>query len=841
MYEAELVPNISFRLIIIDKSSFICIRLTQQYESICVYVLINSIIFFNHLFVVKHNTIMRIYISLFFLLISNLISAQNYTISGYVRDAENGEELIGATVYVKQIKNGTISNSYGYYSLTLKKGDYDIVFSFLGYENIVKHLSLNKSVKQNISLKLTSKLANEVTIQADKIDRNLSSIELGTVKMPVKSIKALPAIFGEVDILKSIQLLPGVQSAGEGSAGFYVRGGGPDQNLILLDGANVYNSSHLFGFFSVFNADAIKDVKLVKGGMPANYGGRLSSVLDISMKEGNMKKFKAQGGIGLISSRLTLEGPIKVDTSSFIISGRRTYIDFISQPFLSDTSMFAGSGYYFYDLNAKVNYRLSDKDRLFLSSYFGRDVFSFNNNEDDMHMNIPWGNATTSLRWNHLFSDKLFVNSTLLYSDYKFDIDIIQSGFELKLFSGITDYSYTVDFNYFPNINHKISFGGQFIRHSFVPSSVSLSTEEEDTNIGEMLKQYANDVAIYINDEFDVTEKLKLNIGLRPTYFQQVGPFNRYIKDDEGSITDTIVYAKGENVVRFVHLEPRISARYRLNSKSSLKAGFTQNYQYIHMASISSVSMPTDLWVPSSDVVKPQFGTQYSFGYFRNFKDNTYEASAELYYKTLENQIEYMPGSTPGDNVGDNADNNFTFGSGQSYGLELFFKKNFGTTTGWIGYTLSKTTRIFEDINNGKEFPVKYDRRHDVSLIINHSFNDKWTASIVFVYATGNTYTPILGRYFMENGTIVTEYGDYNSYRMKAYHRMDFSLTYTLKKTKMLESSFNFSVYNLYNRHNPYFIYFDFEGDITEGVFSTFAKQVTIFPILPSIAWNFKF
>ena len=784
---------------------------------------------------------MRIIINLILLLLPGILLAQNYTISGYVRDIENGEELIGATIYVTQLKNGTVSNTYGYYSLTLKKGTYDIKVSFLGYETFTKHIELNKSVKFNVLLETASNLTNEVTIHGEKIDRNVSSIELGTIKMPVKSIKALPAIFGEVDILKTIQLLPGVQSAGEGSAGFYVRGGGPDQNLILLDGANVYNSSHLFGFFSVFNADAIKDVKLIKGGMPANYGGRLSSVLDISMKEGNMKKFEVQGGLGLISSRLTIEGPIKKDTSSFIISGRRTYIDFIAKPFIKDASMFSGSGYYFYDLNAKINYRLSDKDRIFLSSYFGKDVFSFNNNDDGINMSIPWGNATASLRWNHLFSDKLFVNSSLIYSDYNFDIDLVQSGFGMKLSSGITDYSYLVDFNYFPNINHKVSFGGQFIRHNFVPSSLSVNTSEEEYDVGDKLRQYANDFAIYINDEFDITEKLKINVGIRPTYFQQVGPFTRYIKNSEGSITDTVNYAAGESVIRFTHLEPRVSLRYRLGEKSSIKASYTQNYQYIHMASLSSVTMPTDLWVPSSDVVNPQFGTQYSVGYFRNLFDNMFETSAEVYYKTLQNQIEYEPGSIPSDNVGDNADNNFVYGSGMSYGLELFIKKSFGKTTGWIGYTLSKTTRTFEDINNGEEYNVKYDRRHDISVIINHAFNDKWTASIVFVYATGNSYTPTLGRYFMENGTIITEYGDYNSERMKAYHRMDFSLTYNLKKTSKFESSLNFSVYNLYNRHNPYFIYFDSEGDITEGVFSTSAKQVTIFPVLPSIAWNFKF
>ena len=784
---------------------------------------------------------MRYVYLLILVFVASVLHAQNHTISGYVRDIDSGEELIGANVYFQEIRNGTISNTYGYYSATIKKGTYTILISFIGYETINRPLVLDKDNKINFLLKPSSGLTEEIVIQSEKSDKNISSTQMGTVKMPVQTIKLLPVLFGEVDILKTIQLLPGVQSAGEGSSGFYVRGGGPDQNLILLDGANVYNSSHLFGFFSVFNADAIKDVKLIKGGMPANYGGRLSSVLDISMKEGNMKKFGIQGGVGLISSRLTVEGPIVKDTSSFIISGRRTYIDILARPFMSDTSMFSGSGYYFYDLNAKINYRLSEKDRIFLSGYFGRDVFTFNNSEDNINMSIPWGNSTASLRWNHLFSDKLFLNTTAIFSDYNFDIGITQDNFRLSLFSGITDYSVLVDFNYFPNINHKISFGSQAIRHTFVPSSVSVDTDESDLDIGNKLKQYANDIAIYINDEFDLTERLKINAGLRGTYFQQVGPFTRYVKDENNNLIDTVNYKTGDEIVSFSHVEPRMSMRYKINDLSSVKASYTQNYQYIHMASMSSVTMPTDLWVPSSDIVAPQYGVQYVVGYFRNFSDNLFETSVEIYFKQMENQIEYAPGSTPNDNIGDNADNNFVFGDGESYGLELFLKKNYGNTTGWIGYTLSKTTRQFELINDGNEYYAKYDRRHDLSVIVNHEFNPKWNLSFVYVYATGNSFTPVLGRLFMENGTMLLEYGDHNFYRMKPYHRMDFSLTYNFVNNKKFNSSLNFSVYNLYNRHNPYFIYFGYEGDVTDGAFKTTATQVSVFPILPSISWNFDF
>ncbi|MCF8372557.1 MAG: TonB-dependent receptor [Bacteroidales bacterium] len=784
---------------------------------------------------------MRIFYVFLLIVFPGLLMAQNVTVSGYIRDMETGEDLIGANIVVAELKKGASSNTYGYYSISIKEGSYTLHVSYIGYQSQEIPIDLNENTKLNIVLTPAENLTQEVEVRAEKTDRNITSTEMGTVKMPVKQIKALPVLFGEVDILKTIQLLPGVQSANEGSTGFYVRGGGPDQNLILLDGANVYNSAHLFGFFSVFNADAIKDVKLIKGGMPANYGGRLSSVLDISMKEGNMKEYAAQGGIGLISSRLTVEGPLKKDTSSFIVSGRRTYIDILAKPFISDTSMFAGSGYYFYDLNAKINYRLSDKDRVFLSGYFGRDVFTFKNSESDIDMEIPWGNATASLRWNHLFSDKLFVNTTAIFSDYQFDINIKQNDYRLKLFSGITDYSLITDFNYFPNINHKMNFGAHYIYHIFVPSSVSTKSDEDVFEVGDKLRQYAHDLSWYVSDEFSLNHRIKVNAGLRASFFQQVGPFTRYLKDEDGNFSDTINYTKGDDVTHFFNVEPRLSVRFQVNENSSVKASYTQNYQYIHMASLSAITMPTDLWVPSSDVVKPQFGVQYSLGYFHNFRNNLFETSAEIYYKKLDHQIEYKPNSTVGDNIGDNADNNFTFGEGQSYGLELFVKKNYGKTTGWIGYTLSKTTRQFEQINNGEVFSAKYDRRHDLSLIVTHELSDRWSVSAVFVYATGSAFTPTIAWYLMDNATFITEFGKYNSYRMKNYHRLDLSATYQLKKRKHFSSSLNFSIYNIYNRHNPYFIYFDYEGEITSGVFMTFAKQITVFPILPSISWNFEF
>ncbi len=777
---------------------------------------------------------------LIILLTSSTLQAQKFTISGYVSEKESGENLVGVNVYVKELQKGTSTNAYGFYSLTLDKGEYTITASFIGKNDFVKKISLSKNISVAIALEDKQITTNEVTIVGEKTNKNVESTEMGRVSLPIDEIKSLPAFLGEVDILKTIQLLPGVQSAGEGNSGYYVRGGGLDQNLILLDEAVVYNASHLFGFFSIFNADAIRNAEMIKGGMPANYGGRLSSVLDISMKDGNMREYHAEGGIGLISSRLTVEGPIKKDTSAFVISGRRTYIDVLMKPFISNNNKFKGSGYYFYDLNAKINYRFSDKDRLYASSYFGRDVFSYVNKESGFNVDIPWGNATFSLRWNHLFSERLFVNTTAIYSDYKFQFNADQQDFEMQLFSSITNYNVKIDFTYLPNMKHTIKFGSNFTRHCFVPSGVSARIGESTLDLGEIVKQYANDYAIYVNDDFDATSWLKINAGLRATRFEQIGPFDRFLKDNMGLPTDTIHYEKGKKIIAYQHIEPRISARITLNSTTSLKAAYTQNYQYIHLASFATVSLPTDLWVPSSTVVKPQFGTLYSVGIFKNFAENKFETSIELYYKQLENQIEYAEGSIPRDNVGDNTDNNFVFGMGQSYGIELFIKKRYGKFTGWIGYTWSKTTRQFPDINNGNEYPAKYDRRHDLSMIATYNLSARFTMSAVFVYATGNCLTLPVSRYLID-GRIISEYGARNSYRMVPYHRLDLSATYTFPKKGRVQSSLNFSVYNAYNRYNPYFIYFENEGSVQAGTLKTTAKQVSLFPILPSVVWNFSF
>ena len=786
---------------------------------------------------------------------------QKYTLSGYVKDSTSGEYLIGTSVYIKELQKGVNCNAYGFYSITIDGGTYSIITSFIGYKEKIQTVNLNKDQTLNIDLAPRVVETKEVVVSAQKADKNVKGTQMGRVEVEVEQIKTLPALMGEVDVLKTIQLLPGVKSAGEGNSGFYVRGGGPDQNLILLDEAVVYNASHLFGFFSVFNSDAIKNISLTKGGMPAQYGGRLASVLDISMKEGNNKEFHGDGGLGYIASRLTLEGPIVKNKSSFIISGRRTFIDlFLREPFIDNNSNLAGNSYYFYDVNAKLNYTLSQKDRLFVSGYFGRDVFNFKSSQTGFKVRIPWGNATTSLRWNHLYSDKLFMNSSLIFTDYKFEFGAVQQQFDFRIFSGIRDYAGKVDFNWFPNILHNVKFGVNYTYHRFTPTNVSAKAGDVVFDLGKITRFYAHDVALYANDEWDITEKLRVNAGFRATMFEHVGPFTRYVQDPSfpGKFTDTIDYSTGEKVKMYTHIEPRISLRYELKNNSSIKASFTQNYQYIHLASFGSVSLPTDIWVPSTDLVKPQFGTQYSVGYFKNLKENVFETSVELYYKTMKNQIDYREGSTPDQDVKNNPDNNFVFGEGESYGAEFFVKKAKGKVTGWIGYTLSYTNKKFPDLNNGNSFPAKYDRRHDASFVMTYEYNKKWTFGAVWVYSTGDALTLPSQRYFVSaappisingngniefnnNFNVLSDYGKRNDFRQKAYHRLDISATLHVQKERKFKSEWVFSIYNVYSRMNPYFIYFDVQGNSTDGNLAIQAKQVSLFGMIPSVTYNFKF
>ena len=765
---------------------------------------------------------------------------KRYTISGYIRDKSSGETLIGATLSVKTSSKGISSNQYGFYSITLEGGKYNLLCTSVGYKSQSISLELNMDSGMNIDMENGVALSQEVVVTARKRDNNVKTAQMGKVSLQIEQIKSVPAFLGEVDLLKVVQLLPGVRNAGEGSAGIYVRGGGPDQNLILLDDAVVYNTGHLFGFFSVFNSDAIKNVTLIKGGMPAQYGGRLSSVLDVSMKDGNNQKLQVEGGIGLIASRVSIQGPLKKEKASFIISARRTYIDALTKPFVSKTSQFSGSGYYFYDLNTKLNYKFSDKNRLFLSGYFGRDVFDFVNGQQSLNVNIPWGNATGTIRWNHVFSKKLFVNTTALYNDYNFSFKANQNNFDVKLASGIKDVSIKQDYDFYPFSKHKIKFGAAYTYHRFKPSVVSGKQDSVEFNPVNPQLKYANEVSAYIQDDWEISSKFQFNAGLRYSMFQQIGPYKLYQTDANGNKIDSTVFSGGKPVKTYGGLEPRVTMRYSINDETSIKMSATRNLQFIHLVSNSGSTLPTDIWVPSTYKVKPQLSWLYAAGLFKNFKNNMFETSIEFYYKDMQNQIEYKEGYTP--NSLDDTENSFVFGKGWSYGSELYINKAKGKFTGWIGYTLSWTWRKFADLNFGEKYPAKYDRRNDLSLVGMYELNKKWKLSATFVYGTGNAAT-LPERFYIVDGVLTQEYSRINQYRLPSYHRLDVGAILTPKKNenRKWKSEWVFSVYNVYNRKNPYFIYFDQTGSLGQGNLQIQAKQVSIFPVIPSVTWNFKF
>ncbi|HSB94134.1 MAG TPA: TonB-dependent receptor, partial [Flavitalea sp.] len=755
-----------------------------------------------------------LFVSFLFFLTLSTSAQRKITLSGYVRDSLSSETLIGATVQLSEPAAAVQTNQYGFYSLTIPTGAVTLVVTFAGYEPAILQFETGRDSVINISLLARSTLA-EVVVTSKRQDGNVQNAQMGRIDLSMSRVRQVPVLLGEVDILKTLQLLPGVRNAGEGNTGMYVRGGGPDQNLIMLDDAIVYNTGHLFGFFSVFNSDAIKNTTLIKGGMPAQYGGRLSSVLDVAMKEGNMKEYEFEGGIGLISSRFSVQGPIKKDKASFIVSARRTYIDVLVKPFIPKTSQFYGSGYFFYDLNAKVNYRFSDKDRLYLSGYFGRDVFDFNNTRRSFNADIPWGNSTASLRWNHVFNKKLFANTTLVYNDYKFAFGAAQNDFQIRLSSGIKDLTAKTDIDFYPSTNHRLKFGGLTTYHTFVPNVLTGRQGETVFEPNNESTKYAQESALYVQDDWDISDKLKINGGIRYSVFSQLGPYTIYERDADGNKLDSTGFSKGKRIQTYGGFEPRLTLRYSINPETSIKAGVTRNLQYIHLVSNAGSTLPTDLWVPSTYRVQPQKSWHYSAGLFRNFNDNMFETSIEFYYKDMENQIEYREGYTPSLN---DPEEEFVYGRGWSYGTELFINKTKGRFTGWIGYSLSWTKRKFPQLNNGESYYAKYDRRHDLSVVGMFELNRKWKFSAVFVYGTGNA-TTLPERFYIVEGILTQEYSRINQYRLPAYHRMDLSATLTPKHkpNSKLETNWVFSIYNAYSRLNPYFIYFDQTGSPFNG------------------------
>ncbi len=777
---------------------------------------------------------------LFNLICQFAFSQELVTINGYVRDSLSGESVIGASIMINGQSKGVTSNQYGFYSITLEPGVYQLNISHVSFLPKMVPVDITSDLHLNIEImSRSSAIAEVVIIASRRRDAYVKNAEMGKIDLSVNRIKDVPSLLGEVDILRTLQLLPGIRNAGEGNAGFYVRGGGPDQNLIMLDDAVVYNTGHLFGFFSIFNSDAIKNTTLIKGDMPAQYGGRISSVLDVAMKDGNMNRFQADGGIGVISSRLSLQGPLKKDQASFIVSARRTYIDILVKPFISKSSDFHGTGYYFYDLNAKLNYRFTDKDRLYLSGYFGQDVFDYRNGKRSFRSKIPWGNATATMRWNHVFNKKLFANATLVYNNYKFRLEAAQNNFELGLSSGIRDINLKVDFDYYPLPQHKLKFGGLLTRHKFIPNIVSGKQDSVVFTPNNEPEKYAIESAVYIQDDWELNPRLKINYGIRFSRFTQTGPYKKFTRDNDGNKLDSTVYRSLETVRTYTGLEPRFTMRYSLNEEMSIKAGLTHSYQYIHLVTSAASTLPTDLWVPSTYIVKPQISWQYSAGLYRNFEQNMFETSIEVYYKNMKNQVEYKEGYTP--SLTD-PEHEFVFGRGWSYGTELFINKTRGRFTGWLGYTLSWTWRKFPDLNGGLRYPSRYDRRHDMSIVLSYETSPKWRFGTVFVYGTGSATTLPERFYFLE-GVLTQEYSSLNQYRLPAYHRLDFSATYTPipRKKRKIKNNWVFSIYNVYSRLNPYFIFFDQNGNPVNGTLQVEAVKVSLFPIIPAVTWNFRF
>ncbi|MFT3824703.1 MAG: TonB-dependent receptor [Chitinophagaceae bacterium] len=758
---------------------------------------------------------------------STAYAQDKFVVSGNITAQKTGESLIGATVKVVNQSTGTTSNEYGFFSLTLPKGNYTLEISAVGLAHKTVEVVLDKNVKLNIALEQESASLQEVTVTAAARGRSLSSPQMGLERLTIAETKNIPMLLGERDVLKTIQLLPGIKSAGEGNSGFFVRGGAADQNLILLDEAPVYNASHLLGFFSTFNSDAIKDIAVYKGGMPAQYGGRLSSVLDIKMNDGNNQDYSVSGGVGLISAKLNVEGPIQKDNSSFIVSGRRTYADMFLK--LSNDTAVKNSRLYFYDLNAKMNYKLGEKDRIYVSGYFGRDYMKYQNT-----FGINWGNGTGTVRWNHVFNSKLFSNTSLIFSNYDYKIFVNIGANNFNIFSQIRDWNLKQEFQWYLNNRNTIRMGFNSIYHTIRPGEI---TSSETSSINDLLlqKRYSWENSAWITNNWKATDNLNFTYGLRATAFSVLGAGDFYNIDANGKILDTMHYGSGDFVKTYFNLEPRVSASYQLNNSSSIKASYVRNVQNLHLISNSTTSTPTDKWVASTNIIKPEIADQVAIGYYKNLADNKYELTVEAYYKSMQNQIDYRDGADVYNN--DAIETQLLYGKGRAYGIEWLLKKKTGRFTGWLSYTLSKTERKIDGINNNQWYNARQDRTHDIAIVAMYKLNKKWTLSANWIFYTGDAVTFPSGKYRVDD-QVVFYYTERNGYRMPNYHRLDLGATLQLKQKKKFSSELAFSLFNAYGRQNAYSISFRESKDDPSR---TEAVQTALFRFIPSVSYNFKF
>jgi hypothetical protein len=754
-----------------------------------------------------------------------------FTVSGYIKDSESGEALIGAGLYVRELKTGTATNSYGFYSISLEPGKYLFTYTFIGFGAIQKEVELKSSLTMNIDMVPDQKTLNDVVVTAERPDANVKQAEMSVVRLDMKTVEKIPALMGEVDVLKAIQMLPGVQSTSEGTSGFSVRGGGIDQNLILLDEATVYNASHLMGFFSVFNNDAVRDMKLYKGDMPAAYGGRLSSVLDVRMKDGNNKKFHATGGIGLISSRLTLEGPIVNERTSFLISGRRTYVD-VFFPLFPDSGL-KKAKMYFYDFNLKLNHQINQNNRIFLSGYAGRDNFGQKGSSD-----AAYGNQTATLRWNHLFTEKLFANVTAVYAKYNYSLQMDMGGSKYFWNSQMLDNTLKVDFNWFLNPQNEVKFGASSTYHDFNPCDAWIEGGK-DTLTVPYPKSYALEHGFYLSNQQKIGDKLTLKYGLRYTIFQNLGKTSMYTYDDSYNVADTLYYSKNQIYHTYMALEPRIGLNYLVDDKSSVKASYSRTVQYVQLASNSNGGMPLDVWFPSSPNVQPQKADQFAAGYFRNFLNNMVETSVEAYYKNLYHVVDFK--DHPELLMNPRMEGEIRTGKGRAYGLEFLVRKNEGALTGWVSYTLSKVERKVPEINGGNYYPAPYDKPHNINVIVSYELSPRVELASNWIYATGAPYTAPVGTFTMMDGTVNKIYSSRNGYRMRDYHRLDLSVTLKNKEVpgRRWHGEWVFSVYNAYGRHNDWVI--NFTQDSKNPKVMKAERWYLPFEFFPGITYNFHF
>lgn len=762
-----------------------------------------------------------------FLLAGSTLAQQKFTVSGTVWSKVKGETLIGASIRTTQ--GGTVSNEYGFYSLTLNQGRHEVIFSAVGLGTQTIAFTINRDTTINIFLEDEVKNLEGVVVTAQSRGRSISSPQMGVEKLSTKEIRNIPVLLGERDILKTIQLLPGIKSAGDGNSGFYVRGGAGDQNLILLDEAPVYNASHLLGFFSTFNSDAIKDLTVYKAGMPAQYGGRLSSVVDIKMNDGNNQDFNVSGGVGLISTKLNIEGPIQEGKSSYLLTGRRTYADVFLK--LSKDSAVNQNRIYFYDLNAKLNYRLGDKDRLFLSGYFGKDVMGVGKT-----FGIDWGNGTGTLRWNHIFSPKLFSNTSLIFSNYKYKISIESSGDDFDIFSQIQDWNLKQEYQLNAGTRHSVRFGFNSIYHTITPGEVR-AYSSPGVNSVSLQKRYSWENAVFASDTWKAASgKVNITYGLRFSSFSILGGGDYYLVNPEGEVTDTFSYKRGEFVKTYVNAEPRVAASFVFNPTTSIKVSYARNVQNLHLVSNSTSSNPTDKWIANTNIIKPELSDQVSLGYYKDVFNNQLEVSVEAYYKSMENQIDYRDGADIFANS-DAIESQLLFGRGRAYGVEWLFRKKAGKFTGWLAYTLSKTEKKINGINDNQWYNARQDRTHEIAIVGSYQLNKKWTFSANWIYYTGDAVTFPAGKYRVNDQTVFY-YTQRNGSRMPDYHRLDVGATWLLKQKKKFSSELTFSVYNAYGRENAYTINF---RDNVDDPQKTEAVQYALFKFIPSISYNFKF